>query len=368
MQFFNLFNIIVFAFIIVCVSYIGVDLFQRWALEHQLIDLPNSRSSHTQPTARGGGIVVVVLTLLGLGISLLWATTLPKLPYIALLNGGILISVVSWLDDLNPLPARLRFAAHSIASLLVIVALLIANGQSQSLSTSLSVSSIWIGCIFAFIWIVGLTNAYNFMDGIDGIAGLQATIAGIAWTAVGWYIHAPIIMLSGLLIAASSIGFLGHNWSPAKVFMGDVCSAFLGFIFAALPLLAAQVSPKLLIFGLIIVWPFIFDTSFTIIRRAINGENIFQAHRSHLYQRLVILGYTHENVTLLYGGLSTLSAILAFFWYINTVLIGIIVIVSVGAIILHQWVRAEEKRASHFEHQQENLYLKVPPQSAEKVS
>lgn len=361
----NFINFIFFASIISCISYIGVNVFRRWALDRHLVDLPNSRSSHTQPTARGGGIVVVFLTLLSLGILLFFDMTLPKLPYIALFNGGLLISIVSWMDDLSPLPARLRFGAHSVAALMVLTSLFLASRQIDLIF--LQISPIWMGSIFAFIWLVGLTNAYNFMDGIDGIAGLQAVIAGLAWTVIGWYIQAPVIALLGLLIASASIGFLGHNWSPAKVFMGDVCSAFLGFMFAVLPLLAAQVDPKLIVVGVIIVWPFIFDTGFTIIHRALNGENIFQAHRSHLYQRLVISGYTHETVSLLYGGLSTLSTILVLSWYIDIALVGIATMIVVCAIGLRQWVRIKEQQTPEIGIQNEARNLNMPPRSAEKA-
>jgi UDP-N-acetylmuramyl pentapeptide phosphotransferase/UDP-N-acetylglucosamine-1-phosphate transferase len=117
------------------------------------------------------------------------------------------------------------------------------------------------------------------------------------------------------MLAVSSLGFLGYNWPPARIFMGDVGSAFLGYSFAAVTLLGAQVHPRLALVGLLLLWPFVFDTLFTMVRRWRRGENIFQAHRSHLYQRLVIVGYSHRMVTLLYASLSLAGGVAAMLWF-----------------------------------------------------
>src|SRR6185436_11775719 len=130
----------------------------------------------------------------------------------------------------------------------------------------------FLGFTITFFWIVGLTNAYNFMDGIDGIAGGQALVAGIGWTAIGWLDGQSHIVVFGLLLAATNLGFLFHNWSPARIFMGDVGSAFLGYSFAVLPLMLSSQSTgrtgfKLALAAILPVWPFVFDSTFTILRR-----------------------------------------------------------------------------------------------------
>jgi UDP-N-acetylmuramyl pentapeptide phosphotransferase/UDP-N-acetylglucosamine-1-phosphate transferase len=152
------------------------------------------------------------------------------------------------------------------------------------------------------------------MDGIDGIAGGQALVAGSGWAIIGYMSGETFAGLIGVLLAATSLGFLFHNWPPARIFMGDVGSAFIGFTLAVLPIMAGQRDPRFIIAGVLLVWPFIFDTSFTLVRRMINKENIFEAHRSHIYQRLVIAGYSHRFVTLIYMGLALTGAILAFLW------------------------------------------------------
>ncbi len=147
------------------------------------------------------------------------------------------------------------------------------------------------------------------MDGIDGIAGLQALVAGSGWYLLGTLTDQSAFAMLGALIAASSAGFLWWNWPPAKIFMGDVGSAFLGFTFAVLPVFAALTHNRIAAAGIILVWPFVFDSVFTLLRRLSKGENIFQAHRSHLYQRLVQKGWTHGQVSSLYAALAGIGIV-----------------------------------------------------------
>jgi UDP-N-acetylmuramyl pentapeptide phosphotransferase/UDP-N-acetylglucosamine-1-phosphate transferase len=196
---------------------------------------------------------------------------------------------------------------------------------------------------------MGLTNAYNFMDGIDGIAGGQALIAGLGWAIIGFMSGQSFVGLIGLLLAASSLGFLFHNWPPARIFMGDVGSAFIGFTLAIIPILAAQRDPRCMVAGILVVWPFIFDTSFTLVRRLINKENIFVAHRSHIYQRLVIAGYSHRYVTLVYMALALIGTVIALLWYKRVPFVNVAVIVLPIVLFAGLWrfvVRAESRAHS----------------------
>ena len=204
----------------------------------------------------------------------------------------------------------------------------------------------WAGLPLTFVWIVGFTNAYNFMDGIDGIAGSQAVAAGLGWMVLGQLSGQPAVSVLGLLLASSTLGFLGHNWPPARIFMGDVGSAFLGYTFAALAVAAVRGNPRLALAGILLVWPFVFDTTLTLIRRLSRRENVFSAHRSHLYQRLVIAGYSHRGVTLLYAGLAVAGALLAIIWFIGSPGSATFVTLTVIALCLLLWVlvdRAERE-------------------------
>lgn len=293
----------------------GVGLWRRLAVRREILDIPNKRSSHVRPTPKGGGIVIVAVTIAILVFAAWQGGILFDIA--PLLGGAVLIAVVSWFDDLKPLPSILRFAVHTVAALIAIYSVGYFNFIEVPFVT-INWSDSLRGQIVTLLWIVGLTNAYNFMDGIDGIAGTQGLTAGLGWALIGFFIGQPFIVLFGGLLAASSLGFLWHNWHPAKIFMGDVSSAFLGYSFAVLPLLAMKYSDqddaRFPVIGVVLVWTFVFDAVLTFLRRAWRRENIFAAHRSHLYQRLVIAGFKHDSVSLLYGFLSILGIIISWIW------------------------------------------------------
>lgn len=298
--------IFVFTFLL---SYAGVSVFYRWSVRRAIYDHPNERSSHTKPTPRGGGLVVVTICLLAytaIGFAY------PQFFSLGYFTGAAAIAVVSWLDDLHSIPFIWRLAVHMAGA-----ALVISDTGVLRDSTFFSISSVSVpgfaGGLLTFVWIVWLVNAYNFMDGIDGIAALQAIVAAGGWTGVAAALGMEATFLYAGILALSCAGFLLLNWQPAKIFMGDVGSAFLGFTFAAVPLLAARensANASLMPFaGAILVWFFLFDTGITIVRRLLKGRRIWTPHREHLYQRLVIQGLSHGSVTALYGGGSIVLAI-----------------------------------------------------------
>ena len=264
-------------------SSILVRMILRWSLRRKLLAHPNERSSHSVPTPHGGGIAIVVPTLVA---ALIVDRSQPMLVWAA---GGFAIAVVSWIDDLRHVPNLIRFAVH----------------VSAAIAGAWSFGTLPLGD-FAFpvtvIWIAGLTNAWNFMDGIDGIAGLSAVVAAVVAA-----ILVPVSAVIAIPLAASTLGFLTLNWPPARIFMGDVGSAFLGYTLALLPLAGDADSDRGVWLAVLPVWPFVLDTTFTFFRRALNRENVFAAHRSHLYQRLVIAGWSHARVTILYGVLAAIG-------------------------------------------------------------
>lgn len=304
------------AIIALVLSYLGVSRLYRWTEQRQILDVPNERSSHARPTPRGGGLAIVGVTLLGFIIA---AWHYPVWPWFALLAYGIgtgLIAAIGWLDDLYSLPNRWRFMAHSLAAVLA----LLGFGYWHTVTVPLlgQLHWGWLGLPVTFFWIVGLTSAYNFMDGIDGIAGGQAVVAGLGWAVLAWQANLPLIGSLGVLLAFSNLGFLGHNWPPARIFMGDVGSTFLGYSFAVLALVASRSNPIYASVGVLLVGPFVFDAAFTFIYRLRARENVFAPHRSHLYQRLMLAGHGHQSVTLIYIGIAMVSACLALLWSIQT--------------------------------------------------
>ena len=340
-----MFETVALGFSTLVLSYLGVSGLLVWAERHKILDIPNERSSHTRPTARGGGLAIVAVTLAGwllcIWLKLGWSW-LPALVYIA---GASLVAGVSWLDDLHSLPNRLRLSIHSLVAILTLAGLGYWNRMSIPFFDQAHLG--WLGVPITFLWIVGMINAYNFMDGIDGIAGGQAVVAGLSWLLLGWISDSAALVGLGCLLAASSLGFLLHNWPPARIFMGDVGSAFLGYTFAVLPVVAAQYDSRLALAGVLSIWPFVFDTIFTFLRRLRNREHVFTAHRSHLYQRLVIAGYSHRFVTLAYVGLAAIGAALAVAWFLRVAGGDTIVVTTVPLLCLGLWgfvVRSERDR------------------------
>lgn len=296
----SLFKIIIAALVVFTISYILVAAIRSWANRRRILDIPNERSSHNVPVPRGGGISIVVLVILGIWFFYIIDPALYQVRIlIAFTAGGILISGISIFDDLYTVRNNIRFLVHGMSAVIIVVVVGYASELILPFINNIQLGV--IGIILTFLYITGLTNAYNFMDGIDGIAGIQAIVAGAGWACIGYLYSDPILLLTGILVASASAGFLLHNWHPAKIFMGDVGSAFLGYTFAVLTVIALRRDPVLLIIGVMFVWPFIFDTAYTIAKRLIRRENIFQAHRSHVYQRLVIAGWKHSSVSLLYG-------------------------------------------------------------------
>ena len=300
------------AFAVLLLSCVSVAALRRWAERKQFLDVPNERSSHTVPTPRGGGLAIAGMVLLGLPVLAWLSGNFSWRAVLTYLVAGALITGVGWMDDRRSLSARFRLGVHIVAAVMAIAGLGFFTTLTLPFGVSLHLG--WLGLPLVLVWIVGLTNAYNFMDGIDGLAGGQAVVAGAFWVVVGWRDQLTLAAGVGLLTAAASLGFLSHNWPPARIFMGDAGSGFLGCTFALLPTLASTSEPRLLLAGALVMWPFIFDTAITLLRRLRRRENIFQAHRSHLYQRLVIAGRSHAAVTSLYLGLALLGGLAGVAW------------------------------------------------------
>lgn len=294
-------------------SYTGVELLRRWFLNKEILDIPNERSSHSTPTPRGGGLIIVIISL---GFYALSTLFLPINFYWSYFVGALLISIISWLDDLFSISSIWRFIIHSISAMLVIWSLGFWN-EFYFPYYGIVNFSFW-GMLITFCWIVWLTNAFNFMDGIDGIAALQAVTAGIGWLIVGKILGIQDVAIYGGIIAFSSLGFLFHNWQPAKIFMGDVGSAFLGYSFAVIPLLSKDENNShfLAFIGVILVFCFVVDSILTFIKRLFKKEKVWEPHRDHIYQKMVIKGFSHQLVALIYGSISIIIVTLLVYWLI----------------------------------------------------
>ena len=251
-----------------------------------MLDQPNHRSSHSRPTPRGGGIVFVLLPVLAsVCMSIMGVATHVPSFYLPLL--AFPLAVVGFLDDRYNLPAAPRFVVHLITSSLFVFI------------SSLSFS--WFASLLLLIVATAVINFINFMDGIDGLVSgcISVTIFALS---IAISAPVPIWVLLGSLII-----FLFCNWSPAKVFMGDVGSTFLGAVFVGLVLQAPTYSDALGF--LLVATPLLADACSCVYRRLLAGQKIFQAHRLHLFQRLHQAGWIHSHVSLLYIVATALLAV-----------------------------------------------------------
>jgi UDP-N-acetylmuramyl pentapeptide phosphotransferase/UDP-N-acetylglucosamine-1-phosphate transferase len=261
------------------------------------------------PTPRGGGLAIVVIVL---GAGLLSAREAGWTHSLVYLISGALIAWLGWRDDVHSLSTRVRFGVQGLVAAVSMYGLGYFKTVTIPLFGELQLGV--VGVIITFLWIIGLTNAYNFMDGIDGIAGGVAFAGALGWMMLASNMHNDFVFWIALAIAAGGLGFLGHNWPPARIFMGDVASTFLGYTFAVLPLLSADQGGDALMLGTLLMWTFIMDAGVTFIRRAIQREKLLSAHRTHLYQRLVIGGYSQAKISTLYLALTLLAGVLSYEW------------------------------------------------------
>ncbi len=327
----------------IAVGTLGVYLARGYAICNHWMDEPNERSFHDSPTPRIGGIgllaplflcLVLVSFLPGRGLALAWWAALVPAFGVALL---------SFFDDRFNLPRILRFAAHVLCANIVL--LVLREGWIGQTFPLIGISlPVWLAGFLLVVWMAGLTNSYNFMDGIDGIAALQAIIGLCGWLLVlmtadieGGWAGAQAIVLIALI--GGSVGFLFYNWPPASIFLGDIGSTFLGFYMAALPIAFAACGMPLsnaLEAGVLFVWPFIIDAGTTFTRRLIRRESVFNAHRSHLYQifagTFASRDSGHRLTSLLFGALSLLGVGLYFtsgpLWAKLAVLAGVWIAVA----------------------------------------
>jgi Fuc2NAc and GlcNAc transferase len=261
-------------------SFAGTWLLRKYALAANLIDTPNSRSSHTIPTPRGGGVAIVVtfllaVPLLGVYGYLSWAWVL------SLVLAGAIVAFVGFLDDHGHIAARWRLLGHFTSAL---VALLFLQGLAPLDFYGQVFDFGVIGYILAAFYLVWLLNLYNFMDGIDGLASVEAITTCLGMSLIYWFVNAPDLIWPALVLALAVVGFLFWNFPPAKIFMGDAGSGFLGFALGILSLQAAWVAPQLIWSWVILLGVFICDATFTLLRRLLRGDKVYEAHRSHGYQ------------------------------------------------------------------------------------
>jgi len=274
---------------------------RSYCLANGIVNIPNQRSSHTQIVARGGGVgfsVTFLAAMVGLGLTgvVSWR------PAIALTGGGAIIGLTGWVDDRQGLTQLTRIVLHLSAAVWAVEWI---GGVPQLFPVPPVVALVIpVILIIAVAWLV---NLYNFMDGTDGIAGIEAVTVALMSGALCTMAGVAVAGRVYYLLAAAVAGFLVWNWPPARIFMGDAGSGFLGFAFAATALWCATDNKRLFWPCVILLSVFIADATTTLLRRMAKGERWYEPHRSHAYQKLarraghlrIALGVAAINVLLL---------------------------------------------------------------------
>ena len=293
---------------VTAVTILLTSLVLRYARDTDLLDHPNQRSSHVSPTPRGGGLAIV-LVLLSSAAMLTVTGILSVRMCTAFVGGGAAVGAVGWCDDRRGVRAGLRAIVHLGAAGWAVWWL----GGVQSMRFGTGVVHLGLaGSLLSGLAIAWSINAFNFMDGIDGIAGAEGAFVGVSGGALLMYTgHAGLGALA-LAVGAACVGFVVWNWSPASIFMGDVGSGFLGFFIGTLAVASETTHALPLDTWFILYGAFAFDATLTLVRRALRGEKVFAAHRSHAYQRLARAGWGHQRVVLGMAALNVGLAALAF--------------------------------------------------------
>ena len=278
-------------------------LVRQRAIQKDLLAHPNHRSSHSIPTPTGGGVGFVASYLLACILCLSIGDYGSPWGLLAMSVGGLLVAIAGYIDDHRHIPAQYRLLLHLLAA----GGLLLAMARLPTLATPFGefATELLLVPLYA-LGIVWLLNLYNFMDGIDGIAGIETVTVSLAAAVLVAHNGYPQWSALLLALAVCTGGFLVLNWPPAKVFMGDVGSGFLGFILAGLALLTASKAAMPIWCWMILLAVFVTDATVTLLRRAWRGQKIYEAHRSHAYQILSRRLRSHQQVTMLVAAINIL--------------------------------------------------------------
>ncbi|QBF27915.1 glycosyltransferase family 4 protein [Pseudomonas tructae] len=281
-------------FITLSLAWTLTGLLRRYALARNLMDVPNQRSSHTVATPRGGGVAIVLAFLLAL-VFLLGNGQLSASAFYGLAGSGALVAIIGFLDDHGHIAARWRLLGHFSAAS---IALIFQGGLSPVLLFGTTYDLGIAGDVLAAVFLVWMLNLYNFMDGIDGLASVEAVTTCLSGALLYLLVAQPGEAFLPLMLAAATAGFLIWNFPPAKIFMGDAGSGFLGITLGVLVLSALAVDPALFWGWLILLGVFVVDATTTLLRRLLRGDRVYEAHRSHAYQYASRQLGSHRPVTL----------------------------------------------------------------------
>lgn len=333
------------AAIALLVSLFLTRAFMRPGSPMHVLDHPNSRSLHSQPTPRSGGIAIV-LGIIG-GAVLLSVVSGAPMPSVAVWLGATVtaIACVSFIDDRWGLRAGYRLTLHALAASVLLGSTLAIDplalpGVDYDLPP-------WLSSLLTVLYVVWMTNLYNFMDGMDGFAAGMAVFGFGTLGGLGLLGGNETFAALNFIVAASVLGFLVFNFPPAKIFMGDSGSSSLGFLAAGMSVWANSLGLIPLWLSAVVFAPFIVDATVTLLRRAVRGEKIWQAHSTHYYQRLVRSGWGHRKTVLLQYVLMAVCACAALAAFRATTSMQWAIVIGIAAVYVALFFAVSRIEARH---------------------
>lgn len=281
-------------------------------LRIRILDIPNQRSSHDRPVPNGGGVAIVLSTLTGFAFVYGQGSDIGigGNNMLGLALGALAIVMAGLFDDLGRIPSfRLKLAIQIAAAALLLAFDIVLQRLSLPYIGAFELG--WWGYPLTLFWVIGLTNIFNFMDGLNGLAGGTGVIVAAFFGIVTYAGGSLSVYILCYVLMASALGFVVFNFPTARIFMGDVGSQFLGFVFAAIAVIATEydVARTSMLVMPLLFFNFLFDTGFTICRRLKAREEVTKAHRSHLYQLFNRLGYSHTTVSLFHFAVAVLQGL-----------------------------------------------------------
>ena len=320
--------------LILTISWWLTGYVRNYAIRNAIIDYPNERSSHDQPKPRGGGASIVVLTILSIVI-LYFSKFLSGVYAIAVIPAGLLIAVTGWLDDKHKIKISLRITVYLVSSSWACYWVMF-NGIGIDIISVIT----YLVCVTGVTW---LTNLYNFMDGTDGFAAVEAICVSLLIAILAFINKLYGLALLNIVLSAASAGFLIWNWPPARIFMGDVGSCFLGFIFGITAISSFSLFYFPLSIWLILLAVFICDATCTLLKRILNREQWYRAHQSHSYQRLIQSGLSHRQllIGLLLINLLLLWPVATFIYFSENRIYDITALLLTMSLLALLWFRIQ---------------------------
>ncbi|MHB1419750.1 MAG: glycosyltransferase family 4 protein [Bacillota bacterium] len=316
-------------------AYFLTPLVRRLGIRIGAIDRPNERKVHSKNIPRTGGLAIY----LGFLAAVLITQSLPR-EFMGLLAGGTIILVLGLLDDWKGLPPRLKLLGQIAAAVTLMLFGVKVTALTNPLSGLLHLSDSFtlraLSIPVTILWITGVTNAINLIDGLDGLAAGTSAIAAVTIAVVSLTQGQTLPAYAALILAAAAIGFLRHNFNPARIFMGDSGSMFLGYNLAALAIMGLSkgaTAISLFVPAVILGIP-LFDTLFAILRRYLNHQPIFKADRQHLHHRLLALGMSHRQAVLVFYGINLCLGGTAILLTVLTTAQGVLTLFILTTIIL----------------------------------